>query len=116
MKKRFVSLFLLASMFLCISTAAVEMRKQTITTKLSFSGTTANCILDVTAEKSEKIEGTMELWQGNTLVNSWSSEDTGWLSMEETQRVSKGKTYTFKAYGTIGGKPFTVTPTTKTCN
>lgn len=116
MKRRILPICFLAIFLLCTSASAIETRAAKVYSSLSFSGTTAICVLDVTAQKGEKVTGTIELWQGSTLIESWTESNTGYLSMEETQRVSKGKTYTLKAYGTIAGEPFTVTPTTKTCS
>lgn len=116
MKRRILPLCFLVTFLLCTSAGAIETRVAKPYSSLSFSGTTATCVLDVTAQKGEKVTGTMELWQGSTLIESWTESNTGYLFMEETQRVSKGKTYTLKAYGTIGGEPFSVTPTTKTCS
>lgn len=117
MKKKVLACFFLAIMVISLNAQAVETpeRRTVVTTPtLEFNGTTAVCGLSI-ARPNKKICATMELWQGEELIDSWSGEGNGSLLMSETCAASKGKAYTVKAYGTIGGEPFTARNVTKVC-
>lgn len=61
---------------------------------IRFDGTQATCYVKITADRpTDKISATMELWQGDTLLNSWDGDGTWVLTLEKTETVSKGKTY-----------------------
>lgn len=81
---------------------------------LEFNGTTAICSARVT-EVGKTIKATMQLWQGNTLVDSWSGSGTSTLRLSETHSVTKGKTYTVRVTCTVNGSSYAVNPATKTC-
>lgn len=81
---------------------------------LEFNGTTAICSVRIT-EAGKTIKATMQLWQGNTLVDSWSGSGTSTLRLSETHSVTKGKTYTVRVTCTVNGSSYAVNPTTKTC-
>ena len=114
--KRMIStltaVFLLAAM--CLSVCAAEPRAPIARPTLSFNGTTANCKVIITSVGND-IEAIMELWNGSTLVDSWSDEGTSTLTINGTCRVTKGVTYTLKVYGTADGQSFSSTPLSKTC-
>lgn len=57
----------------------------------------------------------MQLWQGNTLVDSWSGSGTSMLRLSENHSVTKGKSYTVRVTCTVNGISYAVNPTTKTC-
>lgn len=81
---------------------------------LDFNGTTATCSVRISAP-GKTIKATMQLWQGNTLVDSWSGSGTSTLRLSETHSVTKGKTYTVRVTCTVNGSSYAVNPTTKTC-
>lgn len=116
MKKRFIACALLFSIALsCMTIAhAASVRTITSTAGLAFSGTTATCSVTI-SEPGKTISATLQLWQGNTLVSSWSASNSSVLYISRTHSVSRGKTYTVKAAYTINGTTHTVTPVTKTC-
>ncbi len=82
---------------------------------LEFNGTTAICSVRVT-EVGKTIKATMQLWQGNTLVDFWSGSGTSTLRLSETHSVTKGKTYTVRVTCTVNGSSYAVNPATKTCS
>lgn len=117
MKKKVLACFFLAIMVISLNAQAAETPERRIgdiTPTLTFNGTTAVCELSI-AQPNKKICATMELWQGKQLIDSWSGEGNGSLFLSETCAASKGKTYTLKAYGTIGGESFTARNVTKVC-
>lgn len=81
---------------------------------LDFNGTTATCSVRISAP-GKTIKATMQLWQGNTLVDSWSGSGTSTLRLSETHSVTKGKTYTVRVTCTVNGSSYAVNPVTKTC-
>lgn len=116
MKKRIVSVFLVAAILsaLVATAAAAEPREAQYVPSLSFDGTTANCYFSVTA-LGKPITATLELWQGSTRVAKWSDSATSRLIIDEDCTVTKGQTYTLKVSGTINGVSFTGTAVTGTC-
>lgn len=115
MKRTISFLSVLALVFMmCVSAYAIEPRATTVSPTLSFSGTTANCKVIITSY-GDDIEATMELWNGNTLVDSWSDEGTTVLTITGSCRVTKGVTYTLKVSGNAGNNAFSSTPLSKTC-
>lgn len=95
-------------------TANASLRAKQVTPTLTFSGTTATC-KSVIMDSGQRIDATMELWCGRTLVDSWSGSATSLLTLTGTCNVESGSTYTLKISGTIGGVSFTGTPVSKTC-
>ncbi|MBQ3930756.1 MAG: hypothetical protein II725_00580 [Firmicutes bacterium] len=73
---------------------------------LSISGNQATCSVTVRAP-GKTIDATLELWQGSTLVASWSDCRTGIVVLSETVTVVSGLTYTLTVSGTINGVAFT---------
>lgn len=117
MKRKVLTCFLLAIMVMSLNVQATEAQEERIAVvspTLYFNGTTAVCEISIT-QANKKICATMELWQGKEFIDSWSGEDTGFLFLSETCTVSKGKTYTLKAYGTIGGESFTTKDISNVC-
>ena len=116
MKKRFVCLItmILFIAAICIPAQAVEPRIATAIPQLSFSGTTAICKVSI-IDTGKAIDATLELWQGNTLVDSWPGSGTSVVSISGSCTVTKGVTYTLKVTGTSGGVTISSTPVSKTC-
>ena len=115
MKRRIVPvvLVLIMAVSLCTSAHAAARASQTIPV-LTFSGTTANCRVSI-VEAGKEINATLELWYGNTLVDSWSDTATSRLVISESHSVVSGRTYTLKVTGTIGGAAISSIPVTGTC-
>lgn len=71
---------------------------------LEFNGTKANCSVTILGERTtDKISATMELWQGNTLIDDWSASGSGILKMDKTTAVEKNKTYMLTVEYAING-------------
>lgn len=81
---------------------------------LSFNGTTATCKLSVSAAAST-INCTMTLYEGDTVIDSWSDCKTSYLLLSGSATVQHGHTYTLSGTGTVDGSPITITPVTRTC-
>ena len=84
MKKRIVSVFLVAAILsaLVATAAAAQSRAADYTPSLTFDGTTANCTISIMAI-GKPITATLELWQGSTRVAKWSDSATSRLIIDE---------------------------------
>lgn len=99
---------------LVVIASSVTPAATSVTSSLSFSGTTANCRVSI-VEIGKEIDASLELWCGSTLVDSWSGSATSQLVITGTHSVVSGQTYTLKVNGTINEVAFSSAPITKTC-
>ena len=94
LKKRIIPLILLLAMLLSLSAYAASPRVMTILPAISFDGTTANCRVSVSADRStDQISAVIHLWNGSTRIARWTDSGTGYLLFSNSATVSKGKTY-----------------------
>lgn len=114
MKKRIIPLIIIFVLLLSISANAVETRAVSVTPSLSFSGTTAKCSVSI-IETGKEIEATLELWCGNTRIDSWSDSGTSYLVIREECGVTKGNTYTLKVILTVDNQSVPVHDLVRTC-
>lgn len=114
MSKRLFSLIAVLVLALSVSVNAInEIQSVTPSLSLSISGNTANCSAKV-YESGKRISVTMELWNGSTLLATWTGSGTNYATASGSySNVQRGKTYTLKAYGTANGRAFTVPPISK---
>ena len=76
------------------SAYAASPRVMTILPAISFDGTTANCRVSVSADRStDQISAVIQLWNGSTRIARWTDSGTGYLLFSNSATVSKGKTY-----------------------
>lgn len=77
------------------------------TTKLTFSGTTATCNLNVRALSGSDISATLTLYEvegsGVTYVTSWDLGGTNSLNTSRTASVSRGQEYLLTADVVVDG-------------
>ena len=109
-------LIALCFMLICIPEVyAAEPRLATVPEPtLEFSGTTATCEYQL-VDTGKSIRVTMELWQNDTLVDSWTKTGTSVVTMSETCAVSRLRNYTLTVSGTSGGVSFGPVSVTKRC-
>ena len=117
MKKKFLAALLV---LVCLATVvrsvnAAETRAAQVRPELTIVGTTAECEVSIT-DIGKSISVTMVLWQGTTLVDYWSATGQHEVLLHEICEVERGKTYTLKVSGTIGGESFNATPVSVKCN
>ena len=104
MKRKLLSLFIVMSIVLTIPVCAVSTRTIYARPSITFSGTEADCMVRITADKmSDKIVGTMELWHGTTMIDSWSGTGMYTLKLNGTAKAEKNKTYTLKVEYSVNG-------------
>ncbi len=80
---------------------------------ITVDNNTANCTASVVMFGST-ISATLELYQGDTLVDSWQKTGTGMVVFSENATIVRGLTYTLTISGTINGIDFTPQSTTRT--
>lgn len=89
---------------LTIPASAGMTRNNDVDLSLSFSNGVATCIVDIcTDSTSNTVSATMELWRGNTRLNSWSESGGDSISLEETENVTRYHTYRLVVYYKVNG-------------
>ena len=114
MRTRILSILLSFVIVLCMGIGVAEARSAIVRPQLLFDGSTAECYVYIRSPGDE-IEATMELWEGRTLLDSWSGSGSSVLTLEGSHRATSGHTYTVEIYGTVDGEPLDVTPVSETC-
>lgn len=113
MKKLVALLAVLTMMSLCAVPVAAATRAADASMTLTFDGTTANCSFSIT-KLGKQIDATLQLWQGNTLLDSWSGSNMSKLTLNGTHSVVYGQTYTLKVYCTVDSVSYYVQPVSRT--
>lgn len=104
MKKRIISLVLLAVMTLSLTAQAATWSLRG-TPRLTISGTTATCSVSCRSGNSDdEIKIILTLWCGESIVDSWSETGTGSVTMEETCRVVAGNYYELVMMPIVNGE------------
>lgn len=104
MKKRLFSIMLVIAMLFVVNVCATSPRANVFDPDITFNGTEAICTVCVTASRiTDTIVVAMELRYGNTVIDSWTHSGSGFLQVEETATVQRGKTYTLVVDATING-------------
>lgn len=117
MKKSFAALLMVfvLSFALVGKANAIEPRADSMgVPELNIIGTTAYCKFSATFV-GEEISATMNLWNGSTLVASWTGTEYSNLRLDGSCRVESGKVYVLYVSGTIGGESFFTQPVTVRC-
>lgn len=99
--KRTILVILCILLLGTIPAHAAEARAIPVTPTLTFDGTTALCGVTVSSY-GKNISVTLELWNGNILVDTWSKNGISIVTISKSSLVSKGNTYTLKVLGTAG--------------
>ena len=104
MKRKTTSLFFVLVMALSISASAFSARTIAVIPDITFNGTEATCTVQITGDRTtDNIAATMKLWQGQTLIATWSGNGTGILSLSKTATVARNKTYKLTVAYTVNG-------------
>lgn len=105
MKARISALLLLLLLLLTSTAYAQDTRINYSFADISFSGTTATCIVVIPGNtNSDQISATIKLRCGSQSIKTWNDSSSGVLSFKETVSVTKGKTYDLVVEYTINGK------------
>ena len=103
MKKRILSLALLAVMVLSLTAQAANFSLSG-RPRLTISGTTATCSATVESDSDDEIKIILTLWCGESIVDSWSKTGTGRVSLSKTCRVVAGNTYDLVMMPVVNGE------------
>lgn len=116
MTKRMISVALLLVMMLSISAQAAEVRAITGSPHLTFSGTTATCMVDCkSTNTSDYISATLKLYQGDLYVSSWGSSGNGRVIISEHCTVKRGKEYRLVLSYSVNGQAQSSVSVNATC-
>lgn len=115
MKKRIYALALAVILLFCFTTSSLAaMNEVQITPVLSYTGTTANCMVTIT-EAGKYVDATLTLKYGSIPIDSWQKAQMHGVSIYGTAHVTSGHSYTLEVSGTIDGIPFSSVPVTVYC-
>ena len=116
MRKRVLALTLVLALVLGISAQAAQTRAYQITPSLTFTGTTAKCVVEVRGEDgTDAISVTAKLYQGGTLLKTWKESGTGYVKLSESTTVTRGLAYILETTVTINGVKQYVPLVSKPC-
>lgn len=88
--------FLVTSMPVCAM--AQTSRVISVVPQLTFTGTTANCVVYVGGNfVTDRIEAEIKLWSGSVCLATWNASGTGFLTFSDTYGVSRNREYTLTA-------------------
>ena len=115
MKKRILSVLLamVLSVAFCTSASATLYTATSLPT-LNFNGSTAECQF-IHRDYGKDIDVTLELWSGETPIDSWSDSGVSYVSVSGSRTVVRGVTYTVKVNLTVDGESVYVAPISKRC-
>ncbi len=117
MKVKASILSFLLVVFLTSNTYAQDMRIGNACAELTFSGSTANCFVEILGKSSDKISATIKLRCGNQNVETWNKHSAdGYLMLDDTVSVIRGKTYELVVEYTINGAAQQSFSDSGTCN
>lgn len=101
---RIFSLATVLLLVLSITAQAATPRVISAVPQLTFSGTTANCTVNVrSGNTSDSIKVTMTLWNRSTEIASWDGSGTGNVFLSKTATAVKGRSYKLTVDMTING-------------
>lgn len=116
MRKRVFPLVSLLLLTLSLTAHAAEPYALTANPDLSFEGTTAVCSVSCRGEKTtDKIVATLTLYQGNTVVDTWSDSGTFRVALSGECNVKSGVAYKLVLSWSVNGEAQTDLTVTGTC-
>lgn len=115
--KRIFVLVVILMLLISLPVYAMTPRAVSINPTLSFSGTVANCKVQIFGNSStDDIDATIKLWQGNSCIETWTESSIGYLIFEDTTSVIKGKTYKLTVDATVNGRKMSTAYVEKKCS
>lgn len=116
MKKIVLLLISLTLLITSVTAYAAEPRIMNASPDLSFVGTTAECTAYCRGDKAtDKITATLTLYQGNTVVDSWSASGTFRVTISEKYSAKKGNSYKLTLSWSVNGVRQPTTSVTGRC-
>ena len=103
MKRRLFAVAAVIMLMLTVSAQAVEPRAVGVPV-LTFDGTTAECSTTCIGDSTtDKVKATLTLYQGSTVVDSWSNSGTYRVRVSGSCSVKSGKSYDLVLTWSING-------------
>ena len=116
-KQRIITIVLVLLLIFSVSAFAAQPVSNEIKgagkPTITLIGNTAKCKAILTFS-GQYIEADLELWQGSTLVGSWTNSGYTTVTVSGNATIVHGLTYTLTVSGTVDGVPFTPQSITKT--
>lgn len=104
MRRRVFALVVPLLLLLALPAYALEARSGKTIPNLYFDGTTAICTASCKADNTtDKVEGTLTLYSGETYIDSWSNSGTGRIVISGKCKVESGKSYKLVLTYSING-------------
>ena len=107
MKRRVITLFMAVLLLVSVpmQVKANTSRIQVIAPRLTFSGTTATCTLQVSSDyATDTIEAVLKLWDGTRCLETWHLSGTLYISFSDTHNVLLNHEYKLTADVKINGE------------
>lgn len=115
MHRRIISMVIAVMLILSLSVPVfAEARINAVTPTISFSGTTANCSVTISAI-DKNINANLELWCNGSMVNSWSGRGQSLVIINGSHYGISGREYIVKVTGTIGSETISCYPVSAVC-
>lgn len=104
MKRRIMPFVVLIALLLATPAYAVSTRLISVVPDIQFSGTNATCMVQIVGDRTtDRISATMELWQDDEMIDSWSGVGYGFLILEGDATVRKYETYQLAVSYSVNG-------------
>lgn len=116
MKRRIFALVAICVMVLSVCAQAAESRAVNGQPTLYFDGTTAVCSVTCKGTNTnDELDVTLTLYQGSTVVDSWSDSGNGRVQITGRCGVDSGESYTLRVYYSVNGVAKPMVATYGTC-
>ena len=116
MNKRILTVVAVLLVFSCVVASAATPYALKASPTLTFDGEVAECSVVCRGENtSDRVEATLTLYQGSTVIDSWSDSGSGSVTISETCDVESGVTYRLAVSWSVNGVDQLTVGTTKTC-
>lgn len=104
MKKRIMPFLIVIALLLATPAYAISTRLISVVPDIQFSGTNATCMVQIVGDRTtDRISATMELWQDDEMIDSWSGVGYGFLILEGDASTRKNVTYTLTVDYSVNG-------------
>ena len=114
--KRILAVVTVMLVFSCVVASAATPYALGANPTLSFDDEVAECYVECRGTSTnDRIEATLTLYRGSTVIDSWSKSGKGSITISETCDVVSGVTYRLAVSWSVNGVQQNTVGTTKTC-
>ena len=116
-RKLFVVVLMLVLVLSLTLTAHAASTAYVANPSLTFNGTTAHCSVACKGDRAtDSISATLTLYQGSTVIDSWSNSGTFYVPVSGNCGVVSGVTYRLKLSWSVNGVSQSDVEVTNTCS